>query len=59
MGLAATLALGALGLLITYAVQNLLRRNTHARPLPPGPKGWPIFGNATDMPKPGVMEYDH
>ncbi|OAG01121.1 cytochrome P450 [Paraphaeosphaeria sporulosa] len=59
MGIAATLAFGTLGLLIAYAIQRLLQKDRNARPLPPGPKGWPVIGNATDMPKPGVMEYDH
>ena len=29
------------------------------RPLPPGPKGVPIFGNVSDMPKPGMLECHH
>jgi hypothetical protein len=28
-------------------------------PLPPGPPGIPILGNLTDLPPPGVPEYDH
>src|SRR4051794_23138567 len=34
-------------------------QNRHALPLPPGPKGIPIFGNVNDMPKPGILECHH
>jgi hypothetical protein len=35
------------------------RRPQNERPLPPGPKGVPILGNVSDMPKPGVLECHH
>ncbi|KAI0547807.1 cytochrome protein [Xylaria curta] len=28
-------------------------------PLPPGPKGWPLVGNVTDLPQRGVREWEH
>ncbi|KAJ6267521.1 cytochrome P450 [Bipolaris maydis] len=33
--------------------------NRYVLPLPPGPKGLPILGNVSDMPKPGVLECHH
>ncbi|KAJ4354314.1 uncharacterized protein N0V89_006048 [Didymosphaeria variabile] len=59
MGFAATLALGALAILVAYAIRRLVKRDSNARPLPPGPKGLPIVGNVNDLPKPGVLEAHH
>lgn len=36
----------------------LLRKEKGQYPLPPGPKPWPVLGNITDMPKPGVREWE-
>lgn len=38
----------ALGLFLLFLHCARMRRRL---PLPPGPKGWPIFGNIFDMPK--------
>ncbi|KAF1976591.1 cytochrome P450 [Bimuria novae-zelandiae CBS 107.79] len=59
MGLVSTLALGVFGLFIAYVVRTLLKGQGDGRPLPPGPKGLPIVGNVSDMPKPGVLECHH
>lgn len=37
----------------------LLRKGTGKQyPLPPGPKPWPVLGNITDLPKPGIREWE-
>lgn len=45
---------------VAYAAVKilLLVKNRERRPLPPGPKPWPVLGNITDLPKPGVREWD-
>ncbi|KAI1080356.1 cytochrome P450 [Whalleya microplaca] len=37
---------------ILVGLRGLLLRNKQSRPLPPGPKPWPIVGNLTDLPSP-------
>lgn len=54
-----TLALSIFGVSVAYAIFRLLLKDRNAKPLPPGPKGFPIMGNANDMPKPGVLEAHH
>lgn len=34
-------------------------RKPKSPPLPPGPKGLPFVGNVSDLPPPGVPEYQH
>jgi hypothetical protein len=36
-----------------------LDRRKRSIPLPPGPKGLPFVGNITDLPPPGMPEYQH
>lgn len=47
---------------VAYAavrILSLLRKGTgKGYPLPPGPKPWPVLGNITDLPKPGVREWE-
>lgn len=38
----------ATALIVTYVVRKIRRRSLG--PLPPGPKGWPIIGNISDIP---------
>jgi hypothetical protein len=45
---------------VAYAAVKilLLVKNKERRPLPPGPKPWPVVGNITDLPKPGIREWE-
>ncbi|KAF4999974.1 hypothetical protein FGRMN_2116 [Fusarium graminum] len=55
---ATTLSTGiGLGLVIYVLIQAL--RVSKLPPLPPGPKGFPVFGNLKDLPPPGVPEATH
>ncbi|OBT69090.1 hypothetical protein VE03_01398 [Pseudogymnoascus sp. 23342-1-I1] len=55
-----TLAVSAAcGVLALYVISRLLRSKGDRRPLPPGPKGFPILGNINDLPKPGEREWEH
>ncbi|KAF2635515.1 cytochrome P450 [Massarina eburnea CBS 473.64] len=45
--------------IITLYLINRFRSKEDGRPLPPGPKGIPFFGNVNDMPKPGTLECHH
>ncbi len=47
------------GIVALYVINRLLRGQDNGRPLPPGPKGIPVFGNINDMPKPGTLECHH
>ena len=47
------------GVLALYVIRRLLQGKGGARPLPPGPKGFPILGNINDMPKSSVPEWEH
>lgn len=49
---------GAGGVIALYVISRWLRGKGY-RPLPPGPKGFPIFGNINDLPKPGEPEWQH
>ncbi|KIK70290.1 hypothetical protein GYMLUDRAFT_67518 [Collybiopsis luxurians FD-317 M1] len=45
------LADSVLALLGCFFLYKLFSFQKHSHPLPPGPKGWPLIGNALDMPK--------
>ncbi|EOA83066.1 uncharacterized protein SETTUDRAFT_155669 [Exserohilum turcica Et28A] len=48
--------------LLAITVLHILTKlwlNRSVLPLPPGPRGLPILGNVSDMPKPGVLECHH
>lgn len=50
----------ALGLVVLYVLRNLLLNpKESSTPLPPGPKGLPVVGNISDLPPPGIPEYQH
>lgn len=53
------LELAAVLLAIYGITQLLLSRKKNDQPLPPGPKGLPIVGNISDLPPPGIPEYQH
>lgn len=44
--------------LVLFIVRKLFFAKSKL-PLPPGPKGIPIFGNIGDLPPPGVTEWEH
>ncbi|KAI0145193.1 cytochrome P450 [Xylariaceae sp. FL1272] len=48
----------AIGLSVACAVVGLYRWVTASKlpPLPPGPKGYPLVGNISDLPPPGTLE---
>lgn len=46
------------GLIIAYVINRSVQSRP-GRPLPPGPKGIPILGNISDLPKPGMLECHH
>ncbi|KAI0128219.1 putative cytochrome P450 oxidoreductase OrdA-like protein [Hypoxylon sp. NC0597] len=51
-----------IGVAFVYLVTKLLALSNVTKaqaPLPPGPRGLPIFGNLNDLPKPGVFEAHH
>ena len=55
-----TLTISAVcGVLVLCVIRRLLRGNGDGRPLPPGPKGFPVLGNINDLPKPGEPEWQH
>lgn len=45
--------------LVAYTINYLAHNNRTGRPLPPGPKGLPVLGNVSDLPKPGMLECYH
>ncbi|KPM39026.1 O-methylsterigmatocystin oxidoreductase [Neonectria ditissima] len=48
--------------LVLFGILNtkwLGKWNSEEKPLPPGPKGFPLVGNLLDLPKPGVLEAHH
>lgn len=48
--------------LLAITVLHVLTKlwlNRYVLPLPPGPRGLPILGNVSDMPKPDVLECHH
>lgn len=49
-----------IGLVMTVAGSYYVyaKTATNRRPLPPGPKGWPVIGNINDLPPPGVREWE-
>lgn len=47
------------GVIALYVISRLLRGKGDGRPLPPGPKGFPVLGNINDLPKPGEPEWEH
>ncbi|RYC62135.1 hypothetical protein CHU98_g4072 [Xylaria longipes] len=57
----ATLLKGSLlvVLLLVGVVLTPVARKTKRGPLPPGPNGWPLVGNVTDLPRGGVREWEH
>ncbi|KAH7351485.1 cytochrome P450 [Pyrenochaeta sp. MPI-SDFR-AT-0127] len=59
--MASTLSTGlilVLGIIVAYVVNRLVQPKP-SRPLPPGPKGIPLLGNVSDLPKPGMLECHH
>lgn len=46
--------------IVAYAAIRIviLFRKRKPYPLPPGPKPWPLLGNITDLPSPGVREWE-
>ncbi|KAI0016275.1 cytochrome P450 [Xylariomycetidae sp. FL0641] len=49
----------AVGLTLLGALKLVTIWRSSSRPLPPGPKPWPLIGNISDMPKPGEQEWIH
>ncbi|KFY66563.1 hypothetical protein V496_01988 [Pseudogymnoascus sp. VKM F-4515 (FW-2607)] len=49
----------ACGVLVLYVISRLWRGKGDGQPLPPGPKGLPLVGNISDLPKPGEPEWKH
>lgn len=47
------------GLALLYTLSRFRRSKYGNLPLPPGPRGIPILGNANDLPKPGMLECHH
>ncbi|KAI0204333.1 cytochrome P450, partial [Astrocystis sublimbata] len=46
-------------LLLAGAIVVSVTRKPKRGPLPPGPKGWPLLGNVTDLPPSGAREWEH
>ncbi|KAF6802915.1 cytochrome p450 oxidoreductase [Colletotrichum musicola] len=62
MATTSSLAIGlGVALLVAVVIGKLFSasRNAGRPPLPPGPKGLPLLGNLTDLPKPGELEAHH
>jgi len=53
------LVVSVCGALIIYMISRLFRGKGNGGPLPPGPKGIPIFGNINDLPKPNEQAWQH
>ncbi|TRX94103.1 hypothetical protein FHL15_004871 [Xylaria flabelliformis] len=56
-----TLVKGSLlvALLLVGVILIPVARKTKRGHLPPGPRGWPLVGNVTDLPQGGVREWEH
>jgi hypothetical protein len=50
-------SLCAVGLAAAYVYSQITRERR--LPLPPGPRGHPLLGNVSDLPKPGEYEAQH
>ncbi|KAH8666067.1 cytochrome P450 [Ilyonectria robusta] len=61
MSLSSPIVSLGIGLAALFIVNTILSKskNANSHPLPPGPKGLPLVGNLSDLPKPGVLEAHH
>jgi hypothetical protein len=49
----------ASSMIVSFTLISAVKYILKSRKLPPGPPGWPIIGNISDLPPPGGKDWEH